>query len=244
MSRQDHVDVRTLLQLETDLTDQTLLGFIEQVRQRFGLANGVYFCPSFPGRNLAAPYFTTTYSAGWTEHYTAQRYLSIDPVISIGARAVHPVDWEHLPREDAKVRRLFGEAKEAGVGHHGLTFPVRGPTHGVWALFVATSSESDAEWAGRRHELTRDLALIANYVHQLAYRLHGEEAPVDLNAITTREIEALEWAAEGKTVADTAILMRISDTAVRAHLDSARHKLQALNYVHAVTKALREGLLR
>jgi DNA-binding CsgD family transcriptional regulator len=90
----------------------------------------------------------------------------------------------------------------------------------------------------------RDLALIANYVHQLAYKLHGDEAPVDLAAITKREIEALECAAEGKTVADTAILMRIPDVAVRAHLESARHKLQALNSVHAVTKALREGLIR
>jgi DNA-binding CsgD family transcriptional regulator len=139
---------------------------------------------------------------------------------------------------------MFGEAKEAGVGRHGLTFPVRGPLHGIWALFTATSSESDLEWAGRRYALMRDLALIANYVHQLAYKLHGDEAPVDLAAITKREIEALECAAEGKTVADTAILMRIPDVAVRAHLESARHKLQALNSVHAVTKALREGLIR
>jgi DNA-binding CsgD family transcriptional regulator len=38
--------------------------------------------------------------------------------------------------------------------------------------------------------------------------------------------------------------MRISAETVKAHLDSARYKLQALNRVHAVTKAIRAGLIR
>lgn len=240
----DDIDLRTLLQLETDLTDQTLDGFIEFIRQRYELANSVYLCPSFRGRSLADPFITTTYSAEWAEHYRSQRYASVDPVINVGARSVLPVDWARLPRGDAKVRRLFGEAKDAGVGHQGLTIPVRGPTNGLWALFIATSNESDIAWSGRRYELMRDLVHVANYVHQRAYEMHMEETPVDLNAITKREIEALEWSAEGKALEDIAILMRISAETVKAHLDSARFKLQALNRVHAVTKAIRAGLIR
>ncbi|MFZ0209721.1 MAG: LuxR C-terminal-related transcriptional regulator [Roseiarcus sp.] len=34
--------------------------------------------------------------------------------------------------------------------------------------------------------------------------------------------EALSWPAEGKTVTDIAVLMKISPEAVKAHLDSAR----------------------
>lgn len=64
---------------------------------------------------------------------------------------------------------------------------------------------------------------------------------LDLNAVTRREIEALEWAAEGKSVEDAALLMRISAITVRAHLESARHKLNALNRVHAITKTIRAG---
>jgi len=244
MSSLDDINVRTLLQLEAELTDQTLDGFIEQIRRHFGLANSVYFCPSFPGRSLAAPFFMTTYTAEWTEYYLAQRYISIDPVVCIGAHATHPVDWATLPRENEQVRRMFCEAKEAGVGRHGLTFPIRGPVHGLWALFTVTSNESDVEWAGRRHRIMKDLMLVAHYVHQGAHKLHGEEMPVDLNAITKREIEALEWAAEGKDLVDIAIVMRISAAAVMAHLDSARHKLHAVNRIHAVTKAIREGLIQ
>jgi DNA-binding CsgD family transcriptional regulator len=63
------------------------------------------------------------------------------------------------------------------------------------------------------------------------------------HAITKREIEALEWAGEGKKPMEIASLMRISLEAVKAHLDSARYKLRALNRPHAVAKALRAGLI-
>jgi len=124
-----------------------------------------------------------------------------------------------------------------------LTIPVHGPTNGHWALFIATSNETDTMWDGRRHELIKDLLLIAHYVHHRAYELHMPAAPFDFDAITRREIEALQCAAEGHNIDSTAILMRISTTTVRAHLDSARHKLQALNRIHAVSKAMRAGLI-
>ncbi|WOJ91649.1 LuxR family transcriptional regulator (plasmid) [Methylocapsa polymorpha] len=239
----DRLNARTLLRLEADLSHHTLDEFVERIRQHYGLANSVYVCPSFPGRSLIDPYVTATYSPEWISHYRTQRYVSIDPVVNIGARSALPLDWARLPRRTKKAKRLFGEAKEAGVGHQGLTIPVRGPANGLWALFIATSNESDSEWAARRYELMRDITLVAYYAHQRAYELHAKEEPVDLNGVTQREIEALECAAEGKSVEDMAILMRISAVTVRAHLDSARHKLQALNRVHAVTKALRAGLI-
>jgi LuxR family quorum-sensing system transcriptional regulator SinR len=239
----DDVDIRTLLKLETDLTDQTLDGFIEFVRQHYGLANIAYLCPSFNGRSMAAPFSNLTYSDAWIDHYKAQSYAAIDPVINVGARSLLPVDWARLPRGGKKVQRMFGEAKDAGVGHQGLTIPVRGPVNGLWALFIATSSEADPSWSSRRYDLMRDLVHIAHFVHQRAYHLHVEDVQVDLNAITKREIEALKWSAEGKNIEDIAILMRISAETVKAHLDSARFKLQALNRVHAVTKALRAGLI-
>lgn len=240
----DNVDVRKLLDLEADLTDQTLDEFIDFIRQHYSLANIAYVCPSFRGRSLQEPFLAVTYSDAWAEHYRTQGYTAIDPVVNVGARSLLPVDWSRLPRNDKKVQRMFGEAKDAGIGSQGLTIPVRGPTNGLWALFIATSNESDHDWQSRRFELIKDLVHVAYYVHQRAYEVHVEETPVDLNAITKREVEALEWSAEGKSVADIAILMRISVETVKAHLDSARFKLQALNRTHAVTKAIRAGLIR
>ncbi len=244
MASLDDVDIQTMLQLEGDLTDKTLDGFNAFIRDRYGLANVAYLCPSFPGHSIVDPFASTTYDGAWTEHYRSQRFGSIDPTVIFGARSLLPVDWARLPRLDKKVQRLFGEARDAGVGHQGLTIPVRGPTNSHWALFFATSHESDHDWSSRRYELVRDLVHIAHYVHQRAFRLHVDDVEVDLNVITKREIEALEWSAEGKTLDDIAILMRISAETVKSHLDSARFKLQAVNRVHAVTKAIRAGLIR
>lgn len=240
----DDVDIRTILQLEDDLTDRSLDGFVSFVRDRYGLANVTYLCPSFRGRSIADPFLSMTYTEGWAERYREEGYTAIDPVFNLGARSVLPMDWARLPREDKKVRRLFAEAKEFGVGQQGLTIPVRGPTNGLWALFIATSNESDHEWSGRRYELVRDLVHVSHYVHQRAYQLHAEDTPIDFDSISKREVEALEWSAEGKTLADIAILMRISTETVKSHLESARFKLQAINRVHAVTKAIRAGLIR
>lgn len=244
MAGLENIDVRTLLQLEADLSDKTLDEFIELIRQHYGLANIAYVCPSFRGRSLADPFLAVTYSDAWVEHYKTEGYQLIDPVHTIGARSLLPVDWARLPRMEKKVQRLFGDAKDAGVGQQGLTIPVRGPANGIWALFSVTSNESDHDWVARRFELLKDLVHVAHFVHQRAYEVHVEESPIDLNAITKREIEALEWSAEGKSVADIAVLMRISAETVKAHLDSARYKLQALNRTHAVTKAIRAGLIR
>jgi DNA-binding CsgD family transcriptional regulator len=240
----DDIDIQTMLRLEGDLTDQSLDGFIRYIRERYGLVNVAYLCPSFHGHSVTRPFVAATYSDAWMEHYKNEGYGPIDPVHNIGARSVLPLDWARLPRENKKVQRLFGEAKDAGIGHQGLTVPVRGPTNGIWALFSVTSDDNDSQWSSRRFELTRDLVHLAYYVHQRAYQLHVEDAQVDLNVITKREIEALEWSAEGKTLGDIAILMRISGETVKAHLDSARFKLQAVNRVHAVTKAIRAGLIR
>ena len=108
---------------------------------------------------------------------------------------------------------------------------------------MATATESNVVWEARRYELIKDHVHAAHYVHQRAGDMHAEGEPLDLNAITKREIEALEWAGEGKTPAEIASLMRISLETVKAHLDSARYKLQALNRPHAIAKALRAGLI-
>jgi DNA-binding CsgD family transcriptional regulator len=235
----DDVGIETLLKFEADLTDQPLDGFLAFIRRHYTLSEVAYYCPSFRGRSLADPFLALAGSHASPDHALALYKTIFEPTFSYGARALLPVDWARLPVRERK-RGSLGQRRP----RQGLTIPVRGPENGVWALFGVASDESDLEWSERRHELVMDLVHVAHYVHQRAYNLHAKDAPIDLSAITKREIEALEWSAEGKSPAEIAIEMRISMETVKAHLDSARFKLQALNRVHAVTKAIRAGLIR
>lgn len=238
------VDPRELAQLDRETTYDDLVHFIHGVVERHGLRNAVYHCPSFPGRTLDDPFLALTYDAEWVAHYRKANYVQVDPVFNVGARSVLPIDWATLDRSDRKVVKLFNEAKDAGVGVQGLTIPIRGPENGLWALFSVTADDSPAEWSRRRRQIVADLVLTAHFIHQKAHRLHQAVETLDLNAVTRRETEALAWTAEGKTVADIAALMHISAETVKAHLDSARFKLGALNRVHAVAKAIRSGIVR
>jgi LuxR family quorum-sensing system transcriptional regulator SinR len=238
------LEVSDLMALDSAVTEQGLADFISKITQRLGLRNAIYHCPTFPGRTITDPFLVLTYDEEWVDHYKKSDYVSIDPVFNVGARSVLPVDWSTLEKKDRKVVKLFNEAHDAGVGRQGLTVPIRGPENGLWALFSVTSEDTDREWRSRLRGLTREVLLLAHFIHQKAYELYGEGETFDLNAITRREREALNWTAEGKTVFDIAALMKISPETVKAHLDSARHKLGALNRVHAVTKAIRAGLVR
>lgn len=238
------VDVRDLIRLDQAPTYDDLVEFIRKMVETYGLANAVYHCPSFPGRTLDDPFLALTYEPDWVAHYKKSNYVSVDPVFNTGARALLPVDWSTLDRGfDRKVVRLFNEARDAKIGSQGLTIPIRGPENGLWALFSVTANDRDAEWRGRRRGMIADLVLVAHFIHQKACLLHASGENIDLNALTRRETEALAWTSEGKTVADIGALMRISPETVKAHLDSARFKLGALNRVHAVAKAIRHGII-
>jgi len=61
--------------------------------------------------------------------------------------------------------------------------------------------------------------------------------------LTDRERDMLAWAARGKTVSDTAEILKISDETVETHIRNAMRKLDATNKTHAVAKAIYLGLI-
>jgi DNA-binding CsgD family transcriptional regulator len=231
------------MKLEKNPTVDDFAAVIRKIVDSYGLRNAIYWCPTFRGRAVDDPFLVMTYEQEWKAHYLRSNYAAVDPVVNTGARSLLPVDWAKLDRSNRKVVKMFNEAREAGVGAQGLTIPIRGGENGAWGLFSVTSNESDAEWASRRREIVSDLVLVGYFMHQKAYELHTSGEFIDLNAITRRETEALAWTGEGKSVADIATLMSISTETVKAHLDSARFKLGALNRVHAVAKAIRHGII-
>lgn len=61
--------------------------------------------------------------------------------------------------------------------------------------------------------------------------------------ITQREIECLQWASIGKTAWEISMILGISERTVGFHLSNAATKLQANNRTHAVSIALKKGLI-
>lgn len=57
------------------------------------------------------------------------------------------------------------------------------------------------------------------------------------------ELECLKWAASGKSIWETSVILNIAERNVRYHLDQARRKLQCATKIQAVAKAVATGLI-
>lgn len=208
----------------------------------YGLKHAVYHALKIPSANIEQKVISFTYPKDWVDHYLSKRYFDIDPVVRLGRSSLLPVDWEDLDRSSHPVRRLFREAEEAGVGRRGLTIPIRGPI-GDHAILTLTSEMPEQDWRALRRGYIRDMQIIAHYVHARVLALHQTIPATPTLTLSGRERETLQWAAVGKTIEETAIILHLSQSTVRVYLDSARHKLDCLTKPQAVAKALRFGLI-
>jgi DNA-binding NarL/FixJ family response regulator len=62
--------------------------------------------------------------------------------------------------------------------------------------------------------------------------------------LTDRETEVLTWAARGKSSADIAVILDISERTVNFHMDNAMRKLSVSTRVQAAVKCAMLGLIR
>jgi len=62
-------------------------------------------------------------------------------------------------------------------------------------------------------------------------------------ALTDREIEALTWVARGKSSADIAVLMRVSERTVNFHINNVIHKTGVATRVQAAIRCAMLGLI-
>lgn len=206
----------------------------------YGLESIAYIGSGFGDWPNRGPYLAVTYSPEWVERYKSERFVEIDPAIQIGLRRMLPIDWEGFDRSDKRVRRLFGEASEFGLGHHGISLPVHG-RYGDRALVSITSDAGDRDWQRLRLEYMRDFQVLALHMHQAILRLEGGQT-IEHASLSPRERECLLWIAEGKTYWETAVILGLSEHTVRCYLESARHRLGAANNTHAVNKAGKANL--
>lgn len=222
-------------------TDQIpdLLG---RVGAAYGMKTVAYLGTGMLDRRLPQrePYLAVTYSSAWVEHYRARAYVKIDPAIRIGLRRLLPIDWDDFSREDRALRQLFGEAAEFGLGRKGMSFPVHG-YRGDRALFSVSADMNEREWHWARRAAFRQFPVIAAHLHDAVLRTEGAIRPQP--HLSRREIECLQWTSEGKTVWECGVILGLSSHTVRCYLESTRYKLSASSNTHAVSIALKSGLL-
>lgn len=192
------------------------------------------------GRQLAV----MSYSPEWLDRYLEAKFAEIDPVLAGASASFDPVDWGELDWSTVARANFREEANAFGVGNQGYTVPVRGPS-GQFAIFTINKSCSRESWERLLAECRTDFLLLGHFVHQHVLRLSGAEAEeaASPRPLSQREREVVRLIACGLSRGQAADRLGISENTFRVYIDSARHKLGALNIPHAIALAVHRGIV-
>ena len=215
------------------------VGFLEDVCQKYELDYASYAAINLPAREVQG---YATYPDEWKQHYIQRGYYLIDPTLHVAARSIAPVDWTRFER-DEKFDRVFNDARAFGVPSTGVTIPVRGP-YGDCALLSVTRDCPEDEWKVLRRRMIGDLQMLAVHMHDSVMQSGVVNRALYAPQLSQREREVLQWIAAGKSQADIAQILGISNRTVEVHLRSARDKMGALTTPQAVGRAVSSGIIQ
>lgn len=191
------------------------------------------------GRKLGA----MSFSCDWLRWYMEGGHVETDPVL-LGAQAsFDPIDWGEIDWQTKALAQFRGGAEDLGVGSQGYTIPVRGPS-GQMALFTVNKSCDRDTWELLLAEFRTDFMLLAHFTHQRVLKLAGVEHLHPVRQLSARERDAIRLLAEGMSRGRASESLGISENTLRVYIDSARHKLGALNIPHAIALAAHRGIIR
>lgn len=173
----------------------------------------------------------------WSERYFSQGYLFSDPTIHEVNTSTDPFIWSEIEnkyRDSPFARRIMGEAREFDLGF-GFTIPIL-TLEGQVAGFSLASERGELQ-----PEIRGRLQLLAMYSFARALSVSENPAPVKM---TRREIDVLQWIAEGKSDWEISKILHVSEHLVDKMARHIRLKLSAANRTQAVATALRHHLIR
>jgi DNA-binding NarL/FixJ family response regulator len=116
-------------------------------------------------------------------------------------------------------------------------------------IFLTALGDRENELAGRRlgadDYLTKpaDFEMLGIVVDNRLRRAEGRPGSHSEIHLTAREKEVLTWVGRGKTSSEIALILGLSDRTVNFHCDQAMRRLDVINRVQAVAKALSQGLI-
>jgi len=192
---------------------------------------------SMPSRRGDEPELISNYPVAWTDHYLREHYERVDPVIVEALKVTEPFEWgqEFTVKGLSKPQcALLDEAAQFGI-RCGFTVPVHDSRGPVAAITFAADERRPA--FQRCIEQNRSvLQLMAMYFHAHARRRLSINRVIDGVALSPRELECLEWAAQGKSAWEIGRLLNISRRTAAFHLDNAKMKFGVRTICQAVAK--------
>ena len=178
------------------------------------------------------------YPDAWQRRYREADYIAIDPTVLHGRKSQAPVLWG----DDlfASAIGLWDEARAFGLRFGWAQSSLDGQGVGGMVTLARTHGEiTPSELAAKEIRMR----WLVNMSH-LAFSRRMSAGLVQLtSALTKREVEVLQWTADGKTAPEIGDILDLSNHTVVFHVSNAMRKLNASSRTAAAVKAAMLGLL-
>lgn len=219
----------------------------DDLREAFGQVMDAYGFEGYvvinvPGREtrtLSEVTVMTNWSKRFLRAYDSACIMQGSPVVERLRRSTVPFTYDvridNCSRADGKTTAATELFEREGLGR-GLYIPV----HDVRGQRGAIG------FGGNRGPVTpqemRELTFLAGFLFGRLCEIVGRRGRKS-GPLSRREIECLNWAAAGKTTTEMARILDLSEYTVNHYLSRATRKLNSVNRVQTIAKALRAGLI-
>lgn len=224
---------------------EEVFALLEKVCSGFGIDQIAYGALTnhviYNSQSYQPPAIVLNYPPDWVDHYFANSYQHMDPIVTLTPSLRRPYLWDRMAETltlTGEQETFLAEAREAGL-KDGMSVPLHGPFGNVAVLSLANQEGNPAI-----ESFFGELNAVAAQFHTV-YTDHAlgiRQVPPSVS-LTERERECLLWSARGKSSWDIGMIIGISEHTVNFHLKNAMAKLEAGSRVVAVVKAIRAGLI-
>jgi LuxR family quorum sensing-dependent transcriptional regulator len=219
--------------------EHDVASLLSDVTKEYGLDGYLLITvPSDTSTEILPYVLITTWPAEMLKDYDRAGLILGSPVIHHLRHSTNPFPYEAVStnsnRSDGKAQAAISLFGRYGLPR-GAYFPAHNPLGKRGAL----------AFGGERAVLTHMEMAELNAIANLAFTRVTELRPDGCAGVplSRREIECLSWASAGKTSIEIAAILGLSEYTVNHYLNRATRKLDAVNRVQAVVKAIRAGLL-
>jgi LuxR family transcriptional regulator, quorum-sensing system regulator SolR len=183
--------------------------------------------------------FFSNYPPAWLQRYQEKNYIEIDPTVSHGMRSSDSVVWSDAFFAGAP--QMWQEAQSFGVRHGWAQS--RRDAEGSYSMLIVARSEGEITKDELEHIEPRLQWLVHTSHRAMKAACVGSDVVSTHIDLSDREIDVLRWTAEGKTSAEIATILDISERTVNFHVNSVVAKLGATNKTSAAVRAAMLGLI-
>ena len=181
------------------------------------------------------------YPQAWQQRYVEQQYVKVDPTVQHCMVSLKPLVWSSQYTHTQAEKDFWEEARSYGlnVGWAQSSRDFIG-TRGMLTLARSSDQLSEKE---QKAQYT-NMYWLTQTVHSSIAKIVNDVEFSQFNLyLTSREKEVLRWTAEGKTSAEIAQILGVSERTINFHLSNSMQKLNVNNKISAAIRAVMLGLL-